>query len=94
MPVYDFRCSSCSHQFEARAGFEDDTWQCPACGTRTARRQFTPTPYLMIPRSFKRPRNWAMPPKDSPRWETMVAQDSVRPEKPETLRQYVEKELG
>ncbi|WP_041532094.1 FmdB family zinc ribbon protein [Pelobacter propionicus] len=33
MPVYEYRCSSCDHQFELRQKFSDQpASQCPECG--------------------------------------------------------------
>ncbi len=33
MPVYEYRCSTCDHQFELRQKFSDQpASQCPECG--------------------------------------------------------------
>ncbi len=33
MPMYEYKCSSCSHQFELRQKFSDaPVSQCPECG--------------------------------------------------------------
>ncbi|CAJ0866107.1 hypothetical protein AMST5_01828 [freshwater sediment metagenome] len=37
MPLYAFRCQTCSHEFETLARFEE-TPECPACGAAQAER--------------------------------------------------------
>lgn len=32
MPLYDYKCPSCGHRFEARHGFDDNAPACPSCG--------------------------------------------------------------
>lgn len=32
MPLYDFRCTQCTHVFEKRARYSDDPPPCPECG--------------------------------------------------------------
>ncbi len=42
MPIYDYRCEHCSHQFELKQGFHDKPeCLCPRCG-RPARRVLQP----------------------------------------------------
>ncbi len=31
MPVYDYQCPECAHQFKARHGFDDSPPPCPEC---------------------------------------------------------------
>lgn len=39
MPTYEYRCDSCSHEFEAFQSMKDDPLTaCPACGTDALRR--------------------------------------------------------
>lgn len=38
MPLFDFRCQSCTHEFEAlvrAASYNDPPTSCPACGSTT-----------------------------------------------------------
>lgn len=38
MPIYDYRCSGCSHRFELRQSFSDDSMtNCPECGEASQR---------------------------------------------------------
>ena len=37
MPMYDFYCSACDHQFEDMVGPDDDCPVCPECGSATER---------------------------------------------------------
>ena len=34
MPIYDYQCSVCRGQFEAKRGFAADAPPCPRCGGR------------------------------------------------------------
>lgn len=34
MPIYDFRCVSCGHEFEFMKFKSDDHAQCPKCGAK------------------------------------------------------------
>ncbi len=46
MPIYEFRCGSCSYEFELRRGFgEDSTAPCPQC-QGDGRRLFSPVPII------------------------------------------------
>ena len=46
MPLYDYECLSCNHQFEMRQGFtEVGVAQCPVCQSK-ARRVFHSVPVL------------------------------------------------
>jgi len=46
MPVYQYRCSACSGEFEARQSYTDEgAMVCPKCG-KTARRLFVPVPII------------------------------------------------
>lgn len=41
MPIYDFKCESCDHQFEELIpASEQDSMKCPECG-EDAKRQFS-----------------------------------------------------
>lgn len=55
-----------------------------------AARQFNTQVSFMVPAAFRMKAGWHLPPKDSPKWETMVAEGSTRPEKQETFREFVE----
>jgi putative FmdB family regulatory protein len=46
MPMYDYQCPSCSHQFEVRQGFSDEPYAvCPRCEA-VSRRVFHPVPII------------------------------------------------
>ena len=46
MPIYEYRCLKCSHQYEKREGFHAPSEQeCPVCGG-AARRVFHPPPIV------------------------------------------------
>ncbi len=38
MPIYEYRCPQCEHQFEEwQRGFEEKTLPCPQCGAQASR---------------------------------------------------------
>lgn len=38
MPIYEYRCQGCDHQFEEwQRGYEEKTLPCPVCGQTAAR---------------------------------------------------------
>ena len=42
MPLYEYRCAGCDHEFEVLVGVRDaDQAECPACGSAPARRLFS-----------------------------------------------------
>ena len=44
MPLYDYSCEACSHEFTVRRGFHDETPQlCPKCGAVANRQIHLPT---------------------------------------------------
>ena len=46
MPTYEYRCTSCGHQYETREGFDAPARQdCPRCGA-TAKRLLFPPPIV------------------------------------------------
>jgi putative FmdB family regulatory protein len=46
MPLYDYQCPSCSHQFEVKQGFSDEPCAvCPQCES-VSRRVFHPVPII------------------------------------------------
>ncbi|HLG11795.1 MAG TPA: FmdB family zinc ribbon protein [Dehalococcoidia bacterium] len=46
MPLYDYKCTSCSHQYEMREGFDAPPRQpCPQCGNE-AKRVLHPPPIV------------------------------------------------
>ncbi|OGO02840.1 MAG: hypothetical protein A2Y91_05215 [Chloroflexi bacterium RBG_13_54_8] len=46
MPIYEYRCTRCCHQFELRRGFEEDSGAaCPKCEGE-AHRLFLPVPII------------------------------------------------
>lgn len=46
MPLYDYRCASCSHEYEVREGFDAPPRQtCPKCGG-VAKRLLHPPPIV------------------------------------------------
>jgi putative FmdB family regulatory protein len=46
LPIYQYRCTRCFHQFELRQSFDDDAeLACPRCGA-DARRIFSPVPVI------------------------------------------------
>lgn len=39
MPIYEYKCGSCSHQFETIQKFSDEPLtECPACGAHTLKK--------------------------------------------------------
>ena len=54
MPLYDFRCRACGHEFEAMAPV-GGTAACPECGTADAERRLTAFagPFTIRPRGIK-----------------------------------------
>jgi putative FmdB family regulatory protein len=43
LPAYDYRCESCSHQYEKREGFDAPPLQeCPLCGGQARRVIYAP----------------------------------------------------
>ena len=39
MPIYDYRCEACGHEFEELRSFsDDDPESCPECGSESPRR--------------------------------------------------------
>jgi putative FmdB family regulatory protein len=43
VPTYEYRCTSCGHQYEMRQGFDADSRQeCPQCGNVAKRLLFPP----------------------------------------------------
>ena len=46
MPIYEYKCDSCSYRFEKKQGFHDEpAATCPKC-QEMARRVFHPTPII------------------------------------------------
>ena len=46
MPMYDYQCPSCAHQFEVKQGFGDEPYtSCPQCES-VSRRVFHPVPII------------------------------------------------
>lgn len=46
MPIYEYRCNKCSHDFEVRKGFgENSSSPCPRCQGK-AQRVFSPVPII------------------------------------------------
>jgi len=46
MPVYEYQCKKCRHQFELKQSFDDDPIvTCPQCGGE-AKRIFSPVPII------------------------------------------------
>ena len=44
MPIYDYGCRSCGHQFELRQGFDaEPLTECPGCGELAKRKFSVPT---------------------------------------------------
>jgi putative FmdB family regulatory protein len=44
MPLYDYRCIVCGHQFETRHGFDGPAPACPACAASEVQRVITRAP--------------------------------------------------
>jgi putative FmdB family regulatory protein len=38
MPLYDYRCSTCTTSFERRHGYDEPAGACPACGSAAVAR--------------------------------------------------------
>ena len=46
MPVYEYQCTKCDHNFEMRQGFDaDPICDCPSCSSES-RRLFKPAPII------------------------------------------------
>ena len=46
MPVYEYQCEKCRHQFELKQSFKDKSIvTCPQCGSK-AKRVFSPVPII------------------------------------------------
>ena len=41
MPIYEYRCEPCDHDFEALIRNADDAPACPKCGNRQVAKQFS-----------------------------------------------------
>jgi putative FmdB family regulatory protein len=46
MPLYDYRCETCSQPFQARHGFNDPIPVCPACSSAEVKRIITTAPAI------------------------------------------------
>ncbi|MBI5671413.1 MAG: zinc ribbon domain-containing protein [Chloroflexi bacterium] len=46
MPLYDYRCESCGHRFEARHRFDDPAPGCPNCAAAEVKRVILSAPTL------------------------------------------------
>lgn len=44
MPLYDYRCVSCGHRFQARHGFDDPAPACPECAAASVQRVIRSAP--------------------------------------------------
>jgi len=53
MPIYEYRCRSCGHQFEKLVRLSD-TPDCPACQSAALERLFTPTAAISTQKSRSR----------------------------------------
>ncbi len=42
MPLFEFACEDCAHQFEELVLRRDEVIQCPACGSHQARKLMSP----------------------------------------------------
>jgi len=42
MPIYEFECGECGERFEELASSSEAGGTCPSCGSREARRLFSP----------------------------------------------------
>jgi putative FmdB family regulatory protein len=52
MPSYDFECTCCGNNFEAKRGYNDITdVHCPVCRS-SARRRFAPVPVIYKGKGF------------------------------------------
>jgi putative FmdB family regulatory protein len=69
MPVYEYQCEKCCHQFELKQSFKDDPIvTCPQCGSK-AKRVFSSVPIIF---------------KGSGFYTTDSRQTGGKPPKPET----------
>ncbi len=60
MPIYEFKCEACEHEFEKLMGVADPRpRKCPECGELKVRKRLFPTrpPALHMRYSFMSPRH-------------------------------------
>jgi putative FmdB family regulatory protein len=61
MPLYDWQCDECGHEYEAVGTMRSTSTACPRCPTGCGAKKFTPTKNFLIPESFRRTSTWHMP---------------------------------
>ena len=70
MPIYEYKCDRCSHLFELRQSFKDDSATCcPVCGS-DAQRIFSPVPVIFKGSGFYVTDHRSGPSKESDSTET------------------------
>lgn len=85
MPLYDYQCTHCNHQFEARHKMSDPRPACPVCNSDEVERRITQAP------SFAQ--GILTPAGTSRRSSKEELQDKWREETPK-LRKKLENKLG
>lgn len=47
MPIYEYRCPECGHQFEQMMRLSDPAPACPSCGTAEVRKLVSQTSFIL-----------------------------------------------
>jgi putative FmdB family regulatory protein len=61
MPLFDWKCEDCGHEFEQVMSMARTLCPFEKCEDGQAVKKFTPTKNFLIPASFKRSSTWHMP---------------------------------
>lgn len=86
---FDFRCSNCGEVAEFAAKTDERWVPCGNC-RMPAERQFNLNVAFVVPARFAVSRGFGLPPKGSPKWENLVEAGSVKPDREESFRDYIE----
>ncbi|MBA3760129.1 MAG: zinc ribbon domain-containing protein [Gemmatimonadales bacterium] len=91
MPLYDFKCVDCGHEFEARLPVDErgETY-CQRCGDGMAMKKFTLATYFHVPTHFRYTSGWQNPPKGDARWAEMEKDQETLGQRTDTKREVRE----